>query len=108
MTVEAVVLNWSGVLQPASGEMSPLEIKRRFGALLQTGVSAFRDDPQYLVEMAEQAAAVRYSKRLKVTKAEVRLENPDMTATEVIVEAEARLRDEGVEPPARAAKRRAA
>lgn len=55
----AVVLNWTGTLAPAQHELSDSEINKQFGSLLGAAVSAFREDPSYIVEMAESAASLR-------------------------------------------------
>jgi hypothetical protein len=104
----SAVLNWTGVLIPAAEELSDTEIKRRYGALLTSGVSAFRDDPQYLVEMAETAVQQRYNKRLKEAKAGIRREHPGMEPALVLSNAEEVLRSEGLVAPARPSKRRRA
>lgn len=102
------VLNWTGVIQPAEQELSAVEIRRRFGALIQSGVRAFRDDPQYLVEVAEDAVRARYQKALKAAKAEVRAEHPGMIAALVTEQAEARVEALGIVCPQSLTRRRAA
>jgi hypothetical protein len=53
-----------GVLFPATSELTDAEILERYGPLLEGAVSAFRDDPTYLIHMAESAALMR-AKRAK-------------------------------------------
>lgn len=55
----AAILHWSGVLTPALNELSDSEIDDRYGPLMQRAVSAFKQDPTYVVEMAEAAAGLR-------------------------------------------------
>jgi hypothetical protein len=56
---QAAILDWSGAMLPAQDELSDGEILERYGSLLQRAVSAFRDDPLYLVAMAESAAKLK-------------------------------------------------
>lgn len=54
-----VILNWAGALTPADKELTDQEITDRFGTLMKSAVSAFRSDPNYVVELAESAAATK-------------------------------------------------
>ena len=62
MADSAVVLHWTGILSPADSELTDHEINARYGLLMEQAVSAFRQDPSYVVQMGETAAALR-SKR---------------------------------------------
>lgn len=53
------IMNWSGSLLPANGELTDSEILDRYGVLMGNAVSAFKADPTYIVEMAESAASLR-------------------------------------------------
>jgi len=53
------ILHWSGVLTTSQVELTDSEIINRYGTLMQSAVSAFRDDPSYVVEMAEASAKLR-------------------------------------------------
>ncbi len=64
------ILDWSGVLNPAEGELSEEEIERQYGTLMQSAVSAFRDDPSYVIDMAEAAAVVKYKRTLSESRLE--------------------------------------
>lgn len=55
----AVILHWTGTLAPADSELTDHEIHARYGLLMQQAVSAFRQDPSYIVQMGETAAALR-------------------------------------------------
>lgn len=52
-------VTWQGSLIPATDELTDSEILDRYGALMWCAVSAFRQDPSYIVEMAESAASLR-------------------------------------------------
>lgn len=54
-----IVLHWSGVLAPAETELTDSEITHRYGTLMQSAISAFRQDPSYIVDMAEAAARLQ-------------------------------------------------
>lgn len=69
MKNSAIILNWTGTLVPADNELAEDEINSRFGGLMQTAVSAFRQDPSYIVEMAESAAALRARRAQRVRSA---------------------------------------
>lgn len=53
------ILHWSGVLSPASSELTDSEILTQYGSLFERAVSAFREDPTYVVEMAEASAKLQ-------------------------------------------------
>ena len=54
-----IILHWSGVLTPANSELTEEEITSRYGGLIKTAISAFREDPSYIVEMAETCAKIK-------------------------------------------------
>lgn len=68
MSESAVILHWTGTLAPATAELTDHEIESRYGTLMQSAVSAFREDPTYIVQMGETAAALRL-KRERAKKA---------------------------------------
>lgn len=57
--MSGVILDWSGVLPTADRELTDDEILEQFGPLMRGAVSAFREDPNYLVEMSTAAAALK-------------------------------------------------
>lgn len=68
MQQDAVVLNWAGTLAPAKNELTDAEILSRYGPLMQGAVSAFREDPSYIVQMAEAAASLKSKRRARAVK----------------------------------------
>lgn len=62
------ILNWSGSMLPAQGELTDSEIVDRYGVLMGDAVSAFRADPTYVVEMAESAASLRAKRQQRSLK----------------------------------------
>lgn len=105
---DSLVLNWTGVIQPADRELTASEIKRRFGGLLQSGVRAFRDDPQLLVDLAEEATRLRHQRELREAKAQVRAAHPEYTTDEVTQCAQEALSCRGVVAPTRTKRTRSA
>lgn len=65
---ESVILNWSGTLASAGAELSDTEIIDRYGSLMEGAVSAFREDPSYIVQMAEAAASLRNKREARSLK----------------------------------------
>lgn len=59
MKESAVILNWTGTLAPAENELTDQEIVTKYGRLMRAAILAFREDPSYVVEMAESAASLR-------------------------------------------------
>lgn len=59
METPAQITSWQNCLTPANDELTDSEILDRYGALLWSAISAFREDPSYIVEMGEAAAALR-------------------------------------------------
>lgn len=57
------VIDWSGVLLPAETELTDAEITERYGRLIESAVFAFRDDPGYVVSIAEAAARTKKRRR---------------------------------------------
>lgn len=68
MQQDAVILNWAGTLAPAKSELSDSEISKQYGSLMETAVSAFREDPSYIVQMAEAAASLKQKRRARSAK----------------------------------------
>lgn len=67
MGKQATILVNEGILLPATSELTDSEIQSQYGLLMREAVSAFRDDPAYIVSMAEAAASHR-SRRRSATK----------------------------------------
>lgn len=65
MKEPTVVLNWAGALTPAQDELTDSEIQTRFGSLMRSALSAFQQDPTYIVEMAETAASLKMRRRTR-------------------------------------------
>jgi hypothetical protein len=105
---ESLVLNWTGVIPPADRELTAVEIKRRFGSIIQSGVRAFREDPQYLVDVAEDAVRARHQRALREAKAAIRAQNPGLDAASVTQAALCALEARGIVCPPGPAKRKAA
>ena len=61
----STVLHWSGVLIPAKQELTDSQILDRYSGLLKAAVSAFREDPSYIVEMAEASAKLQARRGIK-------------------------------------------
>lgn len=100
----ATILNWSGDITPAEKELSETEIDARYGVLMRDAVSAFKDDPSYLVEMAESAALLRYKRQMWEARVEAQKECRDK---EQVRELTQRIMAErGIYPPARSNRRR--
>jgi hypothetical protein len=59
MNGNTALSQWSGVLVEAPSELTDREILQRYGGLMQSAVVAFRQDPSYIVEMAETSASIR-------------------------------------------------
>jgi DNA-binding CsgD family transcriptional regulator len=57
------------LIEPADHPLTDAEISERFGGLLRAGVQAFRDDPEYLIAVAEDWARV-HREPAKMTPAE--------------------------------------
>lgn len=53
------VLDWTATMVPAQSELTDSEILDKFGSLLCDAFDAFREDPSYIVEMAESAAMLK-------------------------------------------------
>ena len=68
MQQDAVVLNWAGTLAPAKNELTDAEILDRYGSLMRGAVSAFREDPSYIVQMAEAAASLKMKRQARSVK----------------------------------------
>ena len=103
MVAEAI-LDWSGVLTPANGELSELQIEEQYGTLMQSAVSAFRSDPSYVVEIAEASAVLKYKRELVSARAEaVRECNGDKVCVRQTTEQI--MRDRGYAEPVRFSKR---
>lgn len=54
-------------LSPADTELTDAEILDRYGSLMDDAVSAFREDPTYVVQMAEAAASLKQKRAKKRT-----------------------------------------
>lgn len=63
MGQQAAILINEGMLLPATSELTDSEIQSQYGLLMREAVSAFRDDPAYVVSMAEAAASLRSRRR---------------------------------------------
>lgn len=104
MSVATTEIAGAGSVIPASGELSASEINGRYGVLMRDAVSAFKDDPSYLVEMAESAALLRYKRQMWEARVEARKESRDK---EQVREITMRIMHErGVHPPARSTRRK--
>jgi hypothetical protein len=69
MNGNTLLSQWSGDIAPASTELTDREILQRYGSLMQAAVSAFREDPTYIVEMAETSASIRARRSSRQKKA---------------------------------------
>lgn len=100
-----VLLQWSsGVITPAEGELSDEEISKRYGVLMENAVSAFQADPNYIVEMAESAAQLRYKREMWQARTEAAQQT---SCKEEIRELTlSKLEARGVHPPVRSSKRK--
>jgi hypothetical protein len=56
---------------PAQSELTDIEIRRDYGALIESAVSAFQYDPSYLIDMAEHASLIAYKRALWEVRMEV-------------------------------------
>lgn len=56
---------------PAHSELTDIEIRRDYGALIEDAVSAFQYDPSYLIDMAEHASLIAYKRALWEVRMEV-------------------------------------
>lgn len=65
---DTAVQNWETALAPASEELTDAEILERYGTLMEGAVTAFREDPSYVVQMAEAAASLKTKRRARSLK----------------------------------------
>ena len=98
------VLNWSGVITPAEGELTDDEIEQRYGTLLRGAVSAFRDDPSYIIDMAESASMLRYKRELNLARQSAATQTDDKE--EIAQIAQQIMEERGLFPPQRSVKKR--
>ncbi len=101
---DAAILNWSGAILPADCELSDSEISARYGVLMEDAVSAFMADPNYIVEMAESAALLRYKREMWQARTEA---SQETSCKETIRERTTQIMEErGIHPPIRTSKRK--
>lgn len=63
MGQQAAILANAGELPLATAELTDHQLQDKYGLLMREAVSAFRDDPAYVVSMAEAAASLRARRR---------------------------------------------
>ena len=63
-----MVLNWAGTLAPSKNELTDAEILDQYGSLMEGAITAFKEDPSYIVQMAEAAASLKSKRRARSVK----------------------------------------
>lgn len=76
--------------QPAQQALSEVEIRDRFGPLIESAFEEFRSDPSYLIDMAQSAASIAYRRDMDQARADA-LER-GVPVAEIVAE-------RGIKPP---------